>query len=110
MAIQSLRTFEESFYTMTTALDGSDYLFEFRYNQRENVWYFSISLSDGTLLVSGVKIVCNRPLLTRFADVRLPPGVLIAFANTTDESPPGLTELGEDRRVTLLYYDASELA
>lgn len=110
MSIQSLRTFEDPFYTMTTTLDGSDYLLEFRYNQREAAWYFNISLTDGSLLVAGVKVVCNRSLLKRFADVRLPPGVLVAFANTTDHSVPGLADLGEDRRATLMYYSASELA
>jgi hypothetical protein len=108
--MQSLRTFDTPFYTMTTVLDGTDYLFEFRYNQRENCWYFSVSTTDGVALVSGVKIVSNRPLLSRFADVRLPPGMLVAFANTTDASPPGLADLGEDRRVTLIYYTAAEIA
>lgn len=110
MSIQSLRTFDDPFYTMTTALDGVEYLFEFRYNQRENAWYFSISLTDGTLLDAGVKVVCNRPILRRFANEHLPPGVLLAFANTTDKSTPGMGELGEDRRVTLVYYDADEVA
>jgi hypothetical protein len=108
MAIQSLRTFDDPFYTMTTPLDGSDYLFEFRYAQRENAWYFSISLTDGTLLVAGVKVVCSRPLLRRYADLRLPPGVLMAFPNTSDDSTPGMGELGEDRRVALIYATADE--
>lgn len=108
--MQALRTFDSPFYTMTVPLDGTDYLFELRYNQRENCWYFSIALSDGTALANGVKIVCNRPLLTRFADVRLPAGMLVAFANTSDQSPPGLTELGADRRATLIYYTKDEVS
>lgn len=107
--MQALRTFEDPFYTMTTTLDGSDYVFEFRYNQREECWYFSISLTDGTLLVAGVKVVCERKLLSRFADVRLPPGILVAYANTNDTSPPKLTELGQDRRVTLMYVTKAEV-
>ena len=107
--MQSIRTFEDPFYTMTTVLDGTDYLFEFRFNQRESCWYFSISTTDGEALASGVKIVSERPLLRRFADVRLPPGILIAASNTTDKSPPGLTELGEDRRVTLIYSALGEV-
>ena len=108
MSIESLRTFEDPFYTMTVALDGSDYLFEFRYNQRETCWYFDISLSDGTVLVRGVKVVCSYPLLRRFADNRLPPGTLMGVSNTDDRSPPTLLELGEDKRVTLIYFSASE--
>lgn len=108
MALEAIRTFDDPFYSMTVALDGSDYLFEFRYNQREDCWYFDLSLTDGTLLVAGVKVVCNRPLLKRFVDTRLPPGTLIAFSSTNDASPPGLTELGEDRRVTLVYSPKDE--
>lgn len=108
--MQSLRTFEDPFYTMTTTLDGADYLFEFRYSQREACWYFTISLTDGTPLVAGVKVVCNRSLLERFADVRLPPGKLIAFATGPDASPPALDELGEDRRAILVYVSEAEVA
>lgn len=108
--MQSLRTFDDPFYTMTVPLDGTDYLFEFRHNQREDCWYFSISLTDGTALASGVKVVSDRPLLSRFGDVRLPPGMLVAFANTSDKSPPRLADLGEDRRVTLIYFAAEEIA
>ncbi len=109
MTIQLLRTFEDPFYSMTSALDGADYLFEFRYSQREDAWYFSVSLTDGTALVSGVKVVCNRDLLSRFADSRLPAGMLVAASNGEDESPPGLEELGEGKRVELIYYTADEL-
>lgn len=108
MSIEALRTFDDPFYSMTTVLDGSEYFFEFRYNQREDCWYFNISLTDGTLLVAGVKVICNRPLLKRFADTRLPAGQLVAIPNTNDDDPPGLLELGEDRRVTLIYFSARE--
>lgn len=107
--MQSLRTFSEPFYTMTCVLDGTDYLFEFRHNQREDCWYFSVATTDGEPLASGVKIVSDRFLLARFADVRLPPGRLVAISNTTDKSPPRLDELGEDRRVTLIYFTLAEL-
>lgn len=108
--MQTLRTFSDPFYSTTTTLDGSDYLLEFRYNQREACWYFSISLTDGTLLCAGVKIVCNRSLLKRFSDTRLPPGLLVAFPNTSDASPPGLLELGQESRVTLSYVPEDEVA
>lgn len=107
MAIVSIRTFSDPFYTMTVPLDGTDYAFEFRFNHRENCWYFDISLSDGTLLVAGVKVICHRPLLARFANVHLPKGILIAASNSEDTSPPGLEELGEGLRVELIYQTAS---
>lgn len=110
MAVFTLPTFDDPFYSQITDLDGTDYLLEFRYSQRENAWYFSVSLSDETRLVSGVKVVCGVFLLDRFPDVRLPPGQLIALPNGTDDSLPGMNELGPDRRVTLIYLDAEEMA
>lgn len=101
-------TFEDPFYSTNVALEGSSYTFEFRYNQRENSWYLSISLPDGTELVKGVKIVCRKHLLQRCAEVRLPRGMLMAFPNTSDDTTPGLLELGEDKRVTLIYYTSDE--
>lgn len=109
MAILTIRTFDDPFYTTTVALDGSDYTFEWRYNQREDAWYFDLSLTDGTILVRGVKVVCLISLLKRFVDERLPPGVLLAWPNTDSRKLPGLHELGEDSRVTLIYYEAVEL-
>lgn len=109
--MQALNTSGDApFYEMTVPLDGTDYLLSFRYSSREACWYFSIALNDGTLLAAGVKIVCNRSLLGRFADVRLPPGMLIATTGTNDASLPGLDELGIDRRVTLVYIPKAEAA
>lgn len=110
MAVFVIPTFTDPFYTMTVALEGRDYVFEFRYNQREDVWYFSIGLPDGTTIAAGLKVVCRREFLHRIADVRLPRGTLLAVSNELplDESPPGLEELGEGRRVQLIYATSDE--
>ncbi len=105
MAIQKIPTYSDPFYDMTVAIEGQSYVFDFRFNQRENCWYFSISLPDETELISGVKVVCRRELLHRAAEVRLPQGLLIALPNGADDSPPGLEELGVDQRVTLTYFE-----
>lgn len=110
MSILAVPTADDPFYTQVTDLDGTDYILEFRYSQREDAWYFSVSLNDETRLVSGVKIVCDVNLLGRFSDTRLPPGILMAIANEQDDNVPGMGELGIGKRVTLTYLDASELA
>jgi hypothetical protein len=110
VSVVALRTYEDPFYTLTVTLDGSDYLFDFRYNQRADAWYFDFGLTDGTILLRGIKVVCNRSLLGRFADARLPPGTLIAFSSTTSNAQPGLLEIGEGKRVQLQYWDAAEVA
>lgn len=110
MSILSVPTSDDPFYTQVSDLDGTDFILEFRYNQRENAWYFGVSLTDTTRLVSGVKVVCDVDLLGRFSDNRLPPGKLMAVANEQNDTVPGMGELGVDRRVTLVYVEASELA
>jgi hypothetical protein len=109
MSIEQLRTFDDPFYEMSTTLDGSDYIFEFRHNQREACWYFSIYLNDRTPLAEGVKITCNRNLLKGYAHHLLPKGILAAVPNTLDASPPDVDELGDGKRVSLIYYSESEL-
>lgn len=108
MAVQKLPTYTDPFYSYTIALEGRPYVFEFRYNQREDAWYFSVALPDGTDLVRGVKVVCGISLLKKAADVRLPPGMLTAIPKGEDDSPPGLEELGTTRRVTLTYITSDE--
>lgn len=102
-------TFESPFYEQLTALDGVPYLLSFQYNTRESRWYFSVALQDGTEIVTGIKVVCSIGLLRRFADRRLPPGDIVAVSAGADGSPPGLTELGEGKRVQLLYYSEDEI-
>lgn len=109
MAVLALPTFSDPFYSYTITLEGKPYLFEFRYNQRESAWYLDVAEVDGTVLVRGVKLVCGINLLRRFADVRLPPGLLTCIANGADKSTPGLEDLGEDRRVTLTYFTTDEI-
>lgn len=92
------------FYTQSTPLSGTTYVFDFSYNQRENCWYFSIADSGGDVLAAGIKVVCGRPLIGQIANRFLPPGgEIFASSVTNDDSPPGLGELGEGRRVELIY-------
>jgi hypothetical protein len=108
VAVLTLPTYTDPFYSYTLALDGTSYVFDFRYNQREECWYLAISLEDGTELIKGQKLVCGTNLLRRAADVRLPRGLLTVVANGTDLSPPGLEELGEDKRTSLCYFTEDE--
>lgn len=109
MAIVTLPSFDDPFHRFTTALDGTDYVFEFRYNQREQVWYFSLYLVDGTALTTGVKVVCKTHLLERYRDAALPQGVLMAIPNDGDDTPPAIGELGDDRRVSLVYFSPADV-
>jgi|SRR5581483_1588300 len=109
MSTLVIPTFDDPFYTQTTVLEGVSYVLTFKYNQRENAWYFDIAQADATPIISGVKIICNRPLTRRFASISKPPGEFLAISNNGDNTLPGAGELGDGKRVTLLYLTSDEL-
>lgn len=99
------------FYTLRTRLDGADYTLEFRYSPRASRYYLNLYDVNEVLLVAGLKLVPNVPLLQyyRYRD-GMPQGELIVAALGADGSPPVLGELGLNLRCELTYFTATELA
>jgi hypothetical protein len=95
-------------FAIVVALDGTDYRLAMWWNTRDSRWYLSISLTDGTQLVSGVAVVVGFPLLGRFASPDLPPGMLLAIDSTGDGVEIGQqADLGN--RVRLVYIPEADL-
>jgi hypothetical protein len=95
----------EPFVDQTSNLDGTDYLLQFRFNQREQRYYLSIYLADGTPLAKGAVLVCMWPLFKHVTDRRMPPGTLFVAPQGSDTSPPKLGELGPGKRCELIYVE-----
>jgi hypothetical protein len=95
-------------YTQRTTLDGVEYFFEFRWNERDGAWYMHIADVDEQHIRSGIRIVLRWPLLRRVTDPRRPPGSIMAIDTSGQDLAPGLNDLGA--RVKLLYLDAAEIA
>ncbi len=92
-------------YDQRTQLEGVEYLFEFRYNLRRELWTFTMRALDGTPLLTGQTVHVGIPLNRRA--VGGPPGLLMAISETDDINSPTLHELGG--RVKLCYLTADEL-
>lgn len=96
------------FWSQTTTLDGVPYLLTFRYNTREACYYLTIESQDGTTTYAqGIKLVSNYPLLLTYGDN--PPGELFAMSFSADDSPAALGDMGDGRRVQLMYVEAADL-
>lgn len=97
-------------YALTVTLDGTDYRFAFSHNTRDDHWYLSVDLTDGTALVSGAAIVADTPLLARWgATPELPAdGYLMAVDTTGESVEPAKEDLGD--RVKLLWVPLEDLA
>jgi hypothetical protein len=93
------------YWDQTTSLDGTPYVLSFRFNNREQVYYLTISSTDGTeTYVAGLKLVSDVCLLGAYAT---PPGELMAYATGPDDSPARVGDWGT--RVNLYYLTQAEM-
>lgn len=96
-------------WVQTNTLDGVTYQLSFVWNARAGAWYLSIADASGVDLLTGIKLVSNRPLLQRFRwIVGLPPGEISAVSFDGSIDYAQYTDLGVS--VLVYYFDASEVA
>lgn len=105
LVLQTLTDGTEA-YDQRMQLEGTEYIFQFRYNLRRELWSFSVLGLDGTYLLTGQTVHVGIPLNRRA--VGGPSGIIIAISETDDISSPTLQELGE--RIKLIYMTADEVA
>lgn len=103
-----------AFYSQRVELEGTTYVLEFSWNARGQLgaggcWFLSVLNQDDVVLVAGLAVVSNRPLLRRFHWIEgMPPGDLFA-ADLTETIPYAqYDQLGTD--VRLVYFTAAEMA
>lgn len=87
-------------------LEGTVYKFRIIWNELTSTFALMISQEDGTLIVSGIALVVDSPLIQKYANPLLPPGELFAW----DSSGQGMEvqdrgDLGT--RVLLIYSESS---
>lgn len=99
-----------SAYSQRMTLDGVSYRLDFAWNGREGAWYLSLYDAAGNPLVTSRKLATNAPILKRFRFVQgLPPGEFMAADYSATIPYAGYTELGPERGVKVLYFDAVEM-
>lgn len=95
--------------SQVTELEGTSYVFVFRWNEREQRWYLDLRDTDGASIVVGQKIVANWPILRLVVDEgRRPPGEIIVQDTSGRGRDPRLGDLGT--RVRLIYLTEAEVA
>lgn len=87
-------------------LDGVDYGFRWRYNQRGARWFLDVTDTDDTPIVEGVPVVCGWPLFDLLTDPRRPPGELIVEDRENAYATPGQEDLGVS--AVVYYYPTTE--
>lgn len=90
-------------------LGGKKYLFTYTYNDSDERWRFSISLS-GTILVSGIKILENQFLLDQYILSDFDHGDIVCVRFEDDDKDVGRDNLGLGKPYSLQYYTNDELS
>ncbi len=75
-------------------LAGEVFLLQFQFNFRDQRWSMTVKMEDSTILVAGVVMLTNWPLLDRFKDVRLPKGTFWVIDETGLNSEPSENSFG----------------
>ncbi len=89
-------------YSFSVDLDNITYNFNFKFNDRTNLWSIDISNDAEVLLVAGIPLFVKQDLLQFFRhESRLPQGTLFAANLVNENLPPDRDNLGTE--VVLLY-------
>lgn len=94
----------------SVVLGELEYSFTFQWSMSSGAWFFSVSLSDGTELAYGQKVVLGAVLLRLIPDRRTPAGLLRAVDTTSRGTEATLDNFGEHSIVQIWFYDLEELA
>ena len=83
-------------YTETVALGIGVFKLQFRWNGREEFWYFNILTVADDQIFMGLKLVADSELIDRFADARKPDGFMVIADMTGAGNDPSRDSLGVD--------------
>ena len=95
-----------AFYETSFDLDGTEFIFEFKFNSRDGHWYLSVRTVEG----EPIKGCENRKLVAGWVPLRLsraleaPKGVLLVSGPLTQD--PGLNDLGTTFELVYQPYTA----
>ena len=109
MPIEEIPTSTQlSHYEQEVELDGVEFKLEFRFVDRDDAWYLTISDTDDVVLRAGIKVVLSWSLLRLWAGSEAPAGEIVSVNQGAIPAPPTLNQLGAE--VLLEYLDEAEIA
>ncbi len=95
-------------YRFGTTLEGEEYVFDIRWNSREESWYMSIFDGEANPIRQNIKIVLGVKLGKRVTHADFPPGAMVAVDTTNRGIEAKYDDLGE--RVIVVYLSSAEVA
>lgn len=74
------------------AMDGTVFVLRLTLNSRSNRWTLAIKQEDGTLLIAGIPIIINYPLLESHRFEGMPLGDILCLSESGEDIEPRDTE------------------
>lgn len=96
----------DPFFEVATTIDGKQYIFNVRWNDRDGAWYFDLLDETGDPIMSGIKMVLGVLLGRRCVDPRKPNGALFMSDLSNANRDATLTDLGT--RVKMYFRPAAD--
>lgn len=90
-------------YDFQITLDDVILNLSFSWSERSQLWSMDVADLNQDMIVSGVPLFTEYPLLFRFKDERLPPGQWFCVDTKNEGKNPGRDDFGS--RVILFYGD-----
>lgn len=98
-----------AWFEFSSELDGVTFTFTFRWNDRDDCWYFDLGDAQGLPLANGLKAVTRWQLLSALRSLTgLPKGELLVVDTAGKDEEPTFDSLG--RRHLMFYIPEVELA
>jgi hypothetical protein len=94
-------------YRFTTELEGRQYGFEFRWNERAGAWFLALSDAEGDVIGSGIRVRTGSALTTFITDARKPPGRFAVVDTAGKGKHAGASDLGA--RVLVYYTESADV-
>jgi hypothetical protein len=92
-------------YRVGTTLGGRQFIFDVKWNARDEAWYMDISTSSDVIIRHGIKIVLGTIFDGRTVNSESPQGALIATDLTGVGLDAGFDDLGDRVVVYFLTPD-----
>jgi hypothetical protein len=99
---------DSAWSSQSITLGGSDYNITLTWNDRDSRWRFSL-LQDEVSIVSGIKLVENQSLLSRYILPDFLHGDIFVLRSKQDGQFVGRDNLGIGKAYELVYFTNEEL-
>ena len=98
---------DSPYFSVLVDLGETTYETTYRWNGREEAWYFDLAEQNGVIIISGQKLVPYASPSKRWAFAKMPTGELVVYSQSPNTRPTRSSLLKGD--VQLWYFTAEEL-